>query len=68
MKLELRKVINIEKINNLKNGILNDLFIDMVYKPFLICLFGFLLKGNTRHEIISSNLEVNKYYSISMDI
>ena len=56
MKLELRKAINIEKINNLKNGILNDLFIDMVYKPFFICLFGFLLKGPHSKEILDMKL------------
>ena len=44
MKVELRKAITKEKTNNLKNGILNDLFIGMVNKPLLICLFGFCLK------------------------
>ena len=44
MKVESRKAITEEKTNNLKNGILNDLFIGIVNKPFLICLFGFCLK------------------------
>ena len=54
MKVELRKAITKEKTNNLKNGILNDLFIGMVNKPLLICVFGFCLKG-PQVEIISSN-------------
>ena len=54
MKVELRKAITKEKTNNLKNGVLNDLFIGMVNKPLLICLFGFCLKG-PQVEIISSN-------------
>ena len=44
MNEELRKAITKEKANNLKNGILNDLFIGMVNKLLLICLFGFCLK------------------------
>ena len=44
MNEELRNAINREKANNLKNGVLNDLLIGMVNKPFLICLFGFCLK------------------------
>ena len=44
MNEELRNAITKEKANNLKNGVLNDLLIGMVNKPFLICLFGFCLK------------------------
>ena len=39
----LRKTNTKEKAN-LKNGILNDLLILMVNKPFVIYLFGFCLK------------------------
>ena len=44
MKVELKNAITREKTKNLKNGITNDLFIGMVNKPLLICLFGFCLK------------------------
>ena len=53
MKVELRKAITKEK-NNLKNGVLNDLFIGMANKPLLIYLSDFCLKG-PQVEIISSN-------------
>ena len=45
MKVELREAITKEKTNNWKNGILNDLFIGMVNKPLLICVFSFCLKN-----------------------
>ena len=44
MKVELRNAISKEKTNNLENRILYDLFIGIVNKPLLICLFGFYLK------------------------
>ena len=44
MKVELRKAITKEKTNNLKNHILNELFIGMVNRSLLICLLGFCLK------------------------
>ena len=53
MKVESRKAITKEKTNNLKNGILNDLFIGMVNKPLNMPIW-FLFKG-PQVKIISSN-------------
>ena len=45
MKLELRKSINKGKTINLKNGILNGLFIGMVNKSFFNMSIWFLFEG-----------------------
>ena len=65
MKVKLRKAINTEKTNNLKNGILIYLFIDMINRPFEYAYL--ILFQGPQDEIISSNLARNKLDSIGMD-